>query len=369
MEKVVLDDVLYYSNFAETNGDSLSDWQEMDTDKTDWEADGAILLPTISNCLEFGDKTYAEDGLERFKSDQWVPGMPTSIFEVYLDYILNKTKILPIISDPTDVDTDGDGYTDDVDPRPLKCDVVYRRIRDSDYVPIKPDYSGITSYGGNQGWFSEENWFDVDYVLSKFGCGTIAPCDLFLYFALQNDRYENEYTDIALKDGNIFREDYMDYVRFMNYMYIQTPRWIGVLGPNLASAVNSYFNFADIDYRATWKSKHTYSEMLSKIEEMLEKDIPVVFSVGPNKKVDFPMYQLETSNQKGDLYQYAVGKKNIAGHYVTITEVIKDDIAREHNIMLKVSSWGSEYYIDYEEYREFVEEHSSTLFSSMLYIR
>jgi hypothetical protein len=59
---------LYYSNFAETNGDSLSDRQEMDTDKIDWEADGTILLPTISDCLEFGDKTYAEDGLERFKS-------------------------------------------------------------------------------------------------------------------------------------------------------------------------------------------------------------------------------------------------------------------------------------------------------------
>ena len=112
---------MYYSNFAETNGDSLSDRQEVDTEKIDWEADGTILLPTISDCLEFGDKTYAEDGL--------------------------------------------------------------------------------------------------------------------------------------------------------------------------------------------WISKHTYSEMLSKIEEMLEKDIPVVFSVGPNKKVDFPMYQLEASNQKGDLYQYAVGKK------------------------------------------------------------
>src|SRR5690554_745977 len=109
--------------------------------------------------------------------------------------------------------------------------------------------------------------------------------------------------------------------------------------------------------------------MLSKIEEMLEKDIPVVFSVGPNKKVDFPMYQLEASNQKGDLYQYAVGKKNIAGHYVTITGIIKDDIAREHNIMLKVSSWGEIHYIDYDEYRKFIEEHSSTLFSSMLYIR
>jgi hypothetical protein len=59
-------------NKVETDGDSLTDWQEVDTDKIDWEADGAILLPTISNCLEFGDKTYAEDGLERFKSDQWM---------------------------------------------------------------------------------------------------------------------------------------------------------------------------------------------------------------------------------------------------------------------------------------------------------
>ena len=120
---IILDDVLDPYNRVDTDGDSLTDWQEVDTEKIDWEADGTILLPTISNCLEFADKAYAEDGLERFKSDQWVPGMPLSIFEVYLDYILNKTNILPIHSDPTDEDTDGDGYTDDVDPRPLIANV------------------------------------------------------------------------------------------------------------------------------------------------------------------------------------------------------------------------------------------------------
>src|SRR5690554_131277 len=109
--------------------------------------------------------------------------------------------------------------------------------------------------------------------------------------------------------------------------------------------------------------------MLSKIEEMLEKDIPVVFSVGPNKKVDFPMYRQLVSNQEGNLFQYDVSKDDIAGHYVTITAVIKDDIATKHNIMLRVSSCGDEYYIDYDEYRQYIDEHSSTLFSSMLYIR
>ena len=82
-------------------------------------------------------------------------------------------------------------------------------------------------------------------------------------------------------------------------------------GTILLPTISNCLEFGDKTYAedGLWISKHTYSEMLSKIEEMLENDIPVVFSVGPNKKVDFPMYQLEASNQKGDLYQYAVGKK------------------------------------------------------------
>ena len=142
-------------------------------------------------------------------------------------------------------------------------------------------------------------------------------------------------------------------------------------GTILLPTITNCLEFGDKTYAedGLWISKHRYSEMLSKIEEMLEKDIPVVFSVGPNKKVDFPMYRQLVSNQEGNLFQYDVSKDDIAGHYVTITAVIKDDIAREHNIMLKVSSWGEIHYIDYDEYRKFIEEHSSTLFSSMLYIR
>ena len=48
--------------------------------------------------------------------------------------------------------------------------------------------------------------------------------------------------------------------------------------------------------------------------------------------------------------------KQINGHYMTITEVIEysEDVEYlvDHRTMLRVSSWGIEYYIDYEQYAE-----------------
>ena len=142
----------------------------VDTDKIDWEADGTILLPTITNCLEFGDKTYAEDGLERFKSDQWVPGMPTSNFAKYLDYILNKTKILPIISDPTDEDTDGDGL---LDGEPIIIDSI--KVAPRDPEPLKANGpNGIWNAQHQQALNGDvateyDGWYDIDWSNWEWG--------------------------------------------------------------------------------------------------------------------------------------------------------------------------------------------------------
>ena len=37
--------------------------------------------------------------------------------------------------------------------------------------------------------------------------------------------------------------------------------------------------------------------------------------------------------------------------------------------MLQISSWGKMFYIDYEEYRDYVDHFSGTITSSMVYIR
>lgn len=107
-------------------------------------------------------------------------------------------------SNPTMVDSDGDGYKDNgrnddgqfADPRPLESDVHEYKINDSeDYVSVfEYDASKGTStifYGGNQSWFREEKGVFNDNLASH-GCGLVACEDLLLYLAMENREYLTE---------------------------------------------------------------------------------------------------------------------------------------------------------------------------------
>jgi len=84
--------------------------------------------------------------------------------------------------------------------------------------------------------------------------------------------------------GKIGYEDYRKFVRWINHSYTNVMRGVGVLGPKMASSANNYFRYTNknINKRAAWEKGLTYDTMLSKIQDMLDDDIPVVFSVGPN---------------------------------------------------------------------------------------
>lgn len=130
-------------------------------------------------------------------------------------------------------------------------------------------------------------------------------------------------------------------------------------------------------YKASWEWSLSKGEMLDKINEMLDNDVPVIFSVGPNtpniwgdKEVN--MYsRLEKGdygfdNSLNELYQYTK-INSVNGHYMTITEIIYDQIAGR--TMMCISSWGNKYYIDYNEYRDYIANYSGTYTSSLIYIK
>lgn len=249
-----------------------------------------------------------------------------------------------------------------------------------DYVPVVKD--SATFYGGSQMWFSNDHWYSKDYVLHNFGCGTIATADLLLYLALQNDALQTPATSLALQEQTeINYMNYASYIYLINNQYTKTHRIIAVPGPGVASAINAYATSYDLRYQASWKWKSTYFDMYELIEEMLQKDIPVIISIGPNLpnlwgKKGIPFYerceiayQEDTGNasETAKPYYYKAVKQNINSHYVTVTGLIKDDVTGR--IMLRISSWGRKYYINYEEYWDYIENTSTTFTSSMVYIK
>ena len=104
-----------HSDYADTDGDGLYDFQEIDfiSDRIKF-VDGKVKLPSFQDCLdEKDDLFYVEDGLSRYiaqiEKDDSMINMTDLKHKIY-----DKTYLLPILSDPTDEtgDTDGDGFVD-----------------------------------------------------------------------------------------------------------------------------------------------------------------------------------------------------------------------------------------------------------------
>lgn len=98
-------------NGIDTDDDSLSDWEEIDINHwveqglISYDINGEIELPTLGECIAFSEKSYVKEGLDRYP---WY----------YVEQLWGKS-VMPISSDPTNEDSDGDGYDDEQDLAPL----------------------------------------------------------------------------------------------------------------------------------------------------------------------------------------------------------------------------------------------------------
>ncbi|MFA5453107.1 MAG: hypothetical protein WC248_06005, partial [Candidatus Methanomethylophilaceae archaeon] len=377
---------------TDTDGDGLYDWMETggmkgtdgviyysDPNSADSDADGITDGDEMGTCHEI-EKTVV-DGKPNIKLDGAILSEHAiSMYRSHIPQAVGINYFFEVCSNPQDADTDGDEYTDDKDPRPLTRDVFYTEIKNNNYVPVRGVWDSSTnttpiSYGGSQGWYSSTE-APGKHIYWR-GCGVIALCDLLLYKAIQNPDYITEATEIAYVNQKIEKAQYLDYIDWMCSQYSGYPVLMGLTGPAIVSTLNLYAGEYGRDYRATWKISLSYDGMLKKIEEMLNKDIPVIFSIGPNtpnmlwgdKKVN--IYTRIRNGDPGynpsinELYQFQKYDAT-RGHYMVITGVIYDKVAG--NTMLCVSSWGERFYVDYDEYRDYVENVGGTITSSLVYI-
>ena len=125
-----------YSDYADTDKDGLYDFEEIDfiTDRIKF-VNGKIKLPSFQDCLdEKNDLFYVDDGLSKYiaqiEKDDPMINMTDLRHKIY-----DKTYLLPILSDPTELsgDTDGDGFVDYYENR-------YHEYRNTSNDELDPNY-------------------------------------------------------------------------------------------------------------------------------------------------------------------------------------------------------------------------------------
>ncbi len=239
---IVLDGILDAENGVNSDADDLTDWEEVITELLRWDTDGTVILPSIQECMELTEKPYAEDGLERFKSAQWVSGMPTSVFEYYLSNVLNNTKVLPIYSDPTVEDSDGDGLQDGTyqpyrgkvllpaDQEPLKYNgptgVWLKQAEMVKTEKIPTEYTSLTSYENKM---MNEMAKDADLLVDILLNMKVVANEVIIDF-IEKQFKESAEGGAALVIG----ADFLDFVRdnrFMAY-HSQVETWQKAFGYN-----------------------------------------------------------------------------------------------------------------------------------------
>jgi len=146
-KKISLDGELDPNNNIDTDGDTLTDWKEVDTERLIWNEDGSFEIPTFS---------IAElvNHINRFQSPDYN----------FLSYELTNNSprhYLPILSDPTVVDSDGDELNDNNDPFPSRFNTV-----------VKYDRNDAIDYALD--WYYRNNW---EYYNYKSDCANfVSQC-------------------------------------------------------------------------------------------------------------------------------------------------------------------------------------------------
>lgn len=244
------------------------------------------------------------------------------------------------------------------------------------YVPIK--VGATRSYGGRQQWFSKELQEVKDmksYYTHANGCGVIALCDVFLYFAMTlpegKKTRAGEMLDVY---GNIHKEKYMAFVEEIRDQYAMIFGSSGTFAWQLSHAINCYCRDNGINKKAHFEVGISPLNLLKAMEKMLDNNQPIILMIGQSwpvvlskvRKTGIPFFKqkrcinIGKSDPKAAYAEYKIAEKNVYGHFVVVTGILIDEHPKwaSQSIMLRISSWGEEYYISYAHYCQFIK-HSS----------
>lgn len=163
-----------FSGYADTDEDGLYDFEEINFgyDLIRRE-NGRVVLPTYGECIDkYSGLFYVEEGLDRF-----FESAPDYLSTADAQRVLYNTKVLPIKSDPTVGNSDGDSYDDYEEFFTYETNPLIKNARLNtyavDYITTPENFVSYNyreymyedSWEGTKIWMSScvLNW-DFDYV-------------------------------------------------------------------------------------------------------------------------------------------------------------------------------------------------------------
>lgn len=254
------------------------------------------------------------------------------------------------------------------------------------YVPVKVGAS--RSYGGRQQWFSKEIKETKDmksYYTHCNGCGVIALSDVFLYFAMTlADGKQTRAGEMLDAYGNIDKEKYMEFVEEVRDQYAMIFGSSGTFAWQLSHAINNYCRDNGISKKAHFEVGISPLGLLKKMQEMLNNNQPVILMIGQSwptvlsrvRKTGIPFFKqkrcinIGKSASMSAYAEYKIAEKDVYGHFVVVTGIIIDEYPKwaSQSIMLRISSWGEEYYISYAHYCQFIKNSSKPWLNGVIFI-
>lgn len=203
------------------------------------------------------------------------------------------------------------------------------------YVQI--ERNGRLSYGGSQMWSENP-------TVRICGCGPVAVLDTLLYLTNRQNK------SLSLDEYNLTLEN-------MSRRYFPLIKPFGINGLLLAAGMNRLLRKHHLPYRAFWAVSGR--KFWPRVKELLRQDLPVIFSVGPNFPALWQKHRLTFYQKMPD--GSFVPASSAKSHYITATGIDEE--------WLRISSWGTEYYINRQEYDEYIRKYSTSIVSNILMLR
>ncbi|MBP5324943.1 MAG: hypothetical protein J6Y86_05540 [Pseudobutyrivibrio sp.] len=211
----------------------------------------------------------------------------------------------------------------------------------NEYVSVIREGQQTDSCGGNQNWFRGT---PLEYAANQ-GCGMIAAVDVANFIQNRNRMSYDEYEKCIrrfLKQHPFTKLFLHEFRKNSKSVFA-----IGILPNQISRFLNRGGRQAGQHARFKWNGIHGHKNMYEKIKAMIKENLPVVWAIY-SRKGRLNLYRFNSATGK---YEVVASTNN---HFVTAIAVEESLENQKLRRMIEVSSWGKRFYIDYDEYLEFV---------------